>query len=144
MWAPAERDHRGRGRACNLSGHPQGRRRGGMGELVLQVRADEQGSRRPSSKWKQQAKHALDMREAKKRESGTRLERKCGTKLAESSAKCAAETGSVGLRWLLDGRKEQKVEWIFSAEPFRDAFWCSACAAVRGAVCELHFLRLLT
>ena len=44
---------------------------------------------------------------------------------------------SVGRRWLLDGRSRSSVD--ISAESFRSAFCCSAWA-VRGAVCELHFL----
>ena len=38
----------------------QGRRGTGMGELVLQVRGDEQGSQRSSPKWKWQGKDAME------------------------------------------------------------------------------------
>ena len=51
---------RGQGLARRLPGHLQGHRRSGMEELVLQVCGDERGSPRPSSKWKQQAKKALE------------------------------------------------------------------------------------
>ena len=50
-----------------LSSHPHGRRRSGIGELVLQVRDDEQGSQRPPSKWKHQCKTLWTMRHARER-----------------------------------------------------------------------------
>ena len=58
---------RGRGVAYNLSGHLHGCRGRGMGELVLQVREDEQGSRRPQPKWNQQGKTLWKIRDAKER-----------------------------------------------------------------------------
>ena len=51
---------RGRGMARKLSGHLTRRRGSGLGDFVIQVCGDEQGSQCSQPKWKQQGKDALE------------------------------------------------------------------------------------